>query len=128
MIVAREFFAMDAMSPGWASVRLLAWLSARARGRRGGADVAQRARFEQALGDEAARRMTAGAIATTASALVLLTIAVAHYSFGRRGSRVGASLFALAVVASLVAAARGARAGERRHPGVRPHGRRSRPP
>ena len=33
--------------------------------------------------------MTAGAIATTASAIVLLGIAIAHYSFGRRGSRVG---------------------------------------
>jgi predicted AlkP superfamily phosphohydrolase/phosphomutase len=45
--------------------------------------------------------MTAGALATTASAIVLLVIAIAHYSFGRRGSRVGASLFALAAFASL---------------------------
>ncbi len=102
VIVAREFFAMDAMSPGWASVRVLAWLSAALAAAAATLMWLNVQAFEQALGDEAARRMTAGAIATTASALVLLTIAVAHYSFGRRGSRVGASLFALAVVASLI--------------------------
>ena len=32
---------------------------------------------------------------------MLLVIAIAHYSFGRRGSRVGASLFVLAAFASL---------------------------
>ncbi len=57
--------------------------------------------FGAALTEMAAWRMTAGAIATSASAAVLLGIAIAHYSFGRRGSRVGASLFAIAVIASL---------------------------
>jgi len=102
MIVAREFFAMDVMSPGWASVRVLAWLAAALAA---GAAVLMWCNvrgFESSLGVEAARRMTAGAIATTASAVVLLAIAILHYSFGRRGSRVGASLFALAVIASLV--------------------------
>ena len=101
-IVAREFFAMDAMSPGWASVRVLAWLSAALAAAAALLMWLNVQGFAQALGEEATRRMTAGAAATTASALVLLTIAIAHYSFGRRGSRVGASLFALAVIASLV--------------------------
>ena len=35
VIVAREFFAMDVLSPGWVSVRLLAWLRRGAVGRRG---------------------------------------------------------------------------------------------
>ena len=102
MIVAREFFAMDVMSPGWASVRVLAWLSAALSAAAALLMWLNVRGFAQALGEESARRMTAGAIATTASALVLLAIAVLHYSFGRRGSRVGASLFVLAVVASLV--------------------------
>jgi predicted AlkP superfamily phosphohydrolase/phosphomutase len=102
MIVAREFFAMDVMSPGWASVRVLAWLSAALSAAAAVLMWLNVRGFAQALGEEAARRMTAGAVATTASALVLLVIAVLHYSFGRRGSRVGASLFVLAVVASLV--------------------------
>ncbi|MEO6212716.1 MAG: alkaline phosphatase family protein [Vicinamibacterales bacterium] len=114
MIVAREFFAMDIMSPGWASVRVLAWLAAALAA---GAAVLMWfyvRGFEAALGAEAARRMTAGAIATSASAIVLFLIAVLHYSFGRRGGRVGAALFALAVVASLILpiAARGAGGGE----------------
>ena len=65
-----------------------------------------------AVFDEAAsQRFTVGAAATTASAVVLLGIAVAHYSFGRRGSRVGAALLAIAIDGSLALpiAARGAR-------------------
>lgn len=101
VIVVREFFALDAFSPGWVSVRMLAWMGAAA------AAVAALLMwlnvrgFATALTEEAAWRMTAGAVATTASAVVLLAIAIAHYSFGRRGSRVGASLFVLAACGSL---------------------------
>jgi Type I phosphodiesterase / nucleotide pyrophosphatase len=100
-IVIREFFALRVLSPGWASVRMLAWMGAAS------AAVASTLMwlnvrgFHTALTDDAARRMTVGAIATTASAGVLFLIAIAHYSFGRRGSRVGASLFVLATFASL---------------------------
>ena len=34
LIVAREFFGIDALSPGWVSVRVLAWLGAALVGRR----------------------------------------------------------------------------------------------
>ena len=109
LVVMREFFSMDALSPGWASVRVLAWLSAI------GTAVAailmwmNVSGFRAVLGEVAARRMTAGALATSAAAAILLGIAVAHYSYGRRGSRVGGALFALAVVGSLAlpVAARG---------------------
>ncbi len=100
-MVVREFFALDPFSPGWASVRMLAWMGAAA------AAVASTLMwlnvrgFSAALTEDAAWRMTAGAIATSASAVVLLAIAIAHYSFGRRGSRVGASLFVLAACGSL---------------------------
>ena len=67
---------------------VLMWLNVR--GFCGGAD------------EDAARRMTAGAIATTAvGAACCSAIAIAHYSFGRRGSRVGASLFVDRRVGSL---------------------------
>jgi hypothetical protein len=110
VIVAREFFAMDVLSPGWVSVRLLAWLGAVLSA---GAAVLMWLNvrgFAASLGEAAAWRMTAGAIATALSACVLLAIAIAHYSFGRRGSRVGAWLFFIAVVASMALpiAARGA--------------------
>jgi predicted AlkP superfamily phosphohydrolase/phosphomutase len=101
VMVLREFFALRVLSPGWASVRVLAWMGAAS------AAVASTLMwlnvrgFYTSLTEDAMRRMTAGAVATTASAAVLLVIAIAHYSFGRRGSRVGASLFVLAAFASL---------------------------
>jgi type I phosphodiesterase/nucleotide pyrophosphatase len=100
-MLLREFVSVDILSPGWISVRLLAWLSAAA------AAVAATLMWLNLNGfptlfDEAAtRRFAFGAGATTASAVVLLGIAVAHYSFGRRGSRVGAALLVIAVTGSL---------------------------
>jgi hypothetical protein len=109
LLVMREFFSLDAFSPGWVSVRVLAWF---------GAVVAALAAtlmwlnldgLRATLDEAGARRMAIGAAATAVSTLVLLGIAIAHYSFGRRGSRVGAALFALAVFGSvaLPLAARG---------------------
>ena len=109
IIVVREFFALRVLSPGWASVRVLAWMAAASAAVAATLMWLNVRGFHTALTEDAAWRMTAGAIATSASAVVLLTIAIAHYSFGRRGSRVGASLFVLAAFASLAlpVAARG---------------------
>ena len=101
VIVAREFFTMRVLSPGWISVRLLAWLGALLSA---GAAVLMWLNvrgMSSALGPTATWRMTEGAIATSLSAVVLVAIAVAHYSFGRRGSRVGVWLFVIAIVASM---------------------------
>ncbi len=117
VIVGREFFAMDMLSPGWVSVRLLAWLGACLSAGAAALMWLNVRGFSASLGEAAAWRMTAGALATTLSAVVLFAIAAAHYSFGRRGSRVGAWLFFIAVVASmalpLAARGSGAPAGER---------------
>jgi predicted AlkP superfamily phosphohydrolase/phosphomutase len=101
VMMAREFFALDALSPGWASVRLLAWMAAASAAVAAGLMWLNVRGFSTGLTEVAAKRMTSGAIATSASAAVLLGIAVAHYSFGRRGSRVGAWLFVIAAFASL---------------------------
>ena len=100
-MVAREFLTMNVMSPGWISVRLLAWLGALLAAGAATLMWLNVRGLATSLTEIAEWRMTAGAVATTASAVVLLAIAVAHYSFGRRGSRVGASLFMIAVVASM---------------------------
>jgi hypothetical protein len=100
-MVAREFLTMNVMSPGWISVRLLAWLGALLAGGAATLMWLNVRGLSTALTEIAEWRMTAGAVATTVSAVVLFAIAVAHYSFGRRGSRVGASLFMIAVVASM---------------------------
>ena len=101
LMMAREFFTLDTLSPGWASVRVLAWLAAALAAGAAALMWLNVRGFEAALGEVATRRMTSGAAATTASAVVLLGIAIAHYSFGRRGSRVGAALFAIATFGSL---------------------------
>jgi hypothetical protein len=109
LMVGREFIGFYAISPGWVSVRVLAWLTAAS------AAVASVLMWfnvgglSTALSEIAVRRMTAGAAATTATAIVLLGLAAAHYSFGRRGSRVGAALLAITVFGSLAlpVAARG---------------------
>lgn len=101
ILVVREFFTMDALSPGWVSVRLLAWLGAVLSAGAATLMWLNVRGLGATLGELTSWRMTAGAVAATASAVVLLAIAVAHYSFGRRGSRVGASLFAIAVIGSM---------------------------
>jgi type I phosphodiesterase/nucleotide pyrophosphatase len=113
IIVVREFFALRVLSPGWASVRVLAWMAAASAAVAATLMWLNVRGFNTALTEDAAWRMAAGAVATSASAGALLIIAIAHFSFGRRGSRVGASLFVLAAFASLVLplAARGRAVG-----------------
>jgi len=112
-MLLREFFSVEIFSPGWISVRLLAWLSAAAAAAAGALMWMNLRGFPALFDEAAARRFTFGAGATSASAVVLLGIAIAHYSYGRRGSRVGAALLTIAIVGSLALpiAARG-RGGE----------------
>jgi predicted AlkP superfamily phosphohydrolase/phosphomutase len=109
IILAREFFTMNALTPGWVSVRLLAWLGAALSAAAAVLMWLNVRGFEPTLGEVAAWRMKAGAMATSVSTLVLLAIAAAHYSSGRRGSRVGAWLLVIAITASMAlpVAARG---------------------
>src|SRR5215203_4592262 len=74
LIVAREFFAMGALSPGWASVRMLAWLAAALAAGAAALMWLNVRGFETTLGEAAARRMIIGAIATSAAAVILLVI------------------------------------------------------
>jgi hypothetical protein len=101
VLVAREFISLDALSPGWISVRVLAWLSAASAAAAALLMWLNVEGFSAALDETAVRRMTAGAAASAATALVLLGLAAAHFSFGRRGSRVGAALLTIAVFGSL---------------------------
>jgi len=109
-MLLREFVSVEVFSPGWISVRLLAWLSAVAAAVAATLMWLNLNGFPTLFDETATRRFAFGAGATTASAVVLLGIAVAHYSFGRRGSRVGAALLAIAITGSLALpiAARGA--------------------
>ena len=101
LIVLRQLLSAELLSPGWLSLRLLSWMSAAAATGAAALMWLNLRGLSTALAEEAARRLAVGAIAMGLSALALLTIAVVHYSFGRRGNFVGASLFTLAVLASV---------------------------
>jgi hypothetical protein len=101
LMLVRAFLTVDRFSPAWISVRLLAWLSSAAAAAAAVLMWMNVRGLRAALPDDAARRLVVGASATTAAAVVLCAIAVAHYSFGRRGSKVGAALLGIALTASL---------------------------
>ena len=101
LIVLRQVVSSELLSPGWLSLRLLSWLSAMAASGAALLMWLNQRGLRTALAEEAARRLGVGTVVMGLCALALLAIAVVHYSFGRRGSVVGASLFSLAVVASV---------------------------
>ena len=101
LIVLRQLVSRELLSPGWLSLRLLAWLGAAASAAAALLMWLNARGLRTALADEAARRLAVGGVAMGLCALALLAIAVVHYSFGRRGSVVGASLFTLAIIASV---------------------------
>jgi predicted AlkP superfamily phosphohydrolase/phosphomutase len=113
VMLLRELVSVELFSPGWISVRLLAWLSSMAAAVAATLMWLNLRGFPAVFSEAASRRFAYGAGGMTASAIVLLGIAIAHYSFGRRGSRVGAALLTIAIVGSLALpiAARG-RGGE----------------
>lgn len=107
LIVLRQLLAVEVLSPGWVSVRLLSWLSAMAAA--GGAAVIwlNLAAFGPMLDADTARRMMLGAVAVSACGAVFLVMALAHV--GRRGGGLSATILTTAMALSLVlpVAARG---------------------
>jgi predicted AlkP superfamily phosphohydrolase/phosphomutase len=102
VLALRELVATP-VSPGWISVRLLAWMAAFASA---GAAVLMWINvrgFALTLGEPAVRRMMIGAVAVTAAAGIVLLTALARYSFGRRGSPAAGAMLALAVAGSIAA-------------------------
>jgi hypothetical protein len=103
LIVVRQLFASRVLSPGWISMRVLAWLGTIVCAIAAWLMLRNLEMFTPVLEAEASRRMALGIWATVACAVLLLVIAVLHYSSGgRRASAVGATLFALTVVAALM--------------------------
>jgi hypothetical protein len=102
LLVGRELLASRPLSPGWLSVRLLAWLGS------GGAAIAAAITwanlqgFRAMLSDAAAERLREGAVATTVFAAVLVVVAMLRYSFGRRGTSATAALLFGAMTLSVV--------------------------
>jgi hypothetical protein len=102
LIVVRQILAVDVLSPGWLSVRLLAWCFAGASALGATLMWTNLVGFEAALDPSGGRRMTAAAIALTACATLLGAFAWLRYSVGRRGRRLSAALLIVVALASFV--------------------------
>jgi hypothetical protein len=102
LIVLRLMIGTERLSPGWVSLRLQTWLLT--------ADAAGVAAlmwsnlrsYSAMLSLDTSRRLAAGAAVLTVCAFMFLGVALAHYSFGRRKGRLGASVVGVALAASLV--------------------------
>jgi hypothetical protein len=101
LIVLRQLMASEVLSPGWLSVRLLSWLCTLAAAWVAVLMWLNLGDYATVLAPQTVRRMTAGAITLSASAVVFLLIALAHA--GRRGGRVSAVLLIAMIVISLAA-------------------------
>ena len=101
MLIGREALARRPLAPGWLSIRILSWVGLLVVAAAAALMWANFVGYELALDDDSRRRLGAAAGATTLCAVLLLVIAIVHYSFGRRGSRVGATLLTLTLMASV---------------------------
>lgn len=109
--------------PGWLSLRLLAWMTTLVVGLGALLSWLNLSAFQPSLTPGAARRAAVVTLTLAIVGFVLLLIALVHYGFGRRGSRVGGALLGIAVLAAVVLplVARGpAEAGAGPARGVRP--------
>lgn len=120
LLVMRDLLAARALAPAWISVRLLAWIAALLAAAAAAGSWLNLRGFRAVLGEDAARHMAEGAAALTAAALLLAAVAIARFSFGRRGGRVAAAVLVLIIAAS-VAVPLVARARIGAGPSVAPH-------
>lgn len=100
LVVLRQVAAVQVLSPGWISVRVLAWMGTIAAGL-GAAVLWLNARdFAPFLDPDTARRMTLAAIALVLCAAVCLSLALAHV--GRRGTWPSGMLLVTTLLLSVV--------------------------
>ena len=101
LIVARQILAVEVLSPGWLSVRLLSWLCTIASAAGSTLMWLNLRGFGDVLDPITRDRMVLGASLLTAATIIFLGIGLAH--LGRRGGRISAAFLSLNIVFSLVA-------------------------
>jgi hypothetical protein len=101
VMMVLEVFGVPVSAPAWISVRLQAWMSGVACAAAAVLMWLNLRAFSVTIGEEATRRMAAGAVGTSGVALVLIALAIIYYSVGRRGSRAAAAVLLLALGASM---------------------------
>lgn len=101
LIVFRQILAVEVLSPGWLSVRLLSWLCTIAAGAGAALMWLNLLGFGDVLDRETRDRMFVGATLLTAAGVVFLILGLAH--LGRRGGRVSAAILSITIMLSVVA-------------------------
>jgi hypothetical protein len=111
MILVRQLFAAEIVSPGWISVRLLSWLCTLAAGMGAVVMWLNVQAFGAVLDEPTVARMTAAVLTLTGSAMVFLLIAIARG--WQRGGAPSAALLTVLMTISIAApmAARGRSVG-----------------
>ena len=101
LIVLRQILAVEVLSPGWLSVRLLSWLCTIAAAAGATLMWLNLLGFVNVLDGETRDRLFVGATLLTAAGVVFLILGLAH--LGRRGGRVSATILVATMVASVIA-------------------------
>jgi len=109
LMVLRQLVWFEPRPPSWVSAGAITWLSTIAASTAAALMWLNRRTFGAMLLDDTTRRLTTAAAWLTTCAGLFLVLALVHYSFGRRGGRVGGTLVVLTLIASisLPVAARG---------------------
>jgi hypothetical protein len=101
LIVLRQILAVEVLSPGWLSVRLLSWLCTIAAGGASALMWLNLRGFGDVLDPITRERMFIGAACVTASTVVFLGLGLSH--LGRRGGRISAAILSTTMVAAVIA-------------------------
>src|SRR5262245_4824129 len=101
LIVLRQILAVEVLSPGWLSVRLLSWLCTIAAGAAAALMWLNLRGFGDVLDPITRDRMFIGAASVTAAAVIFLGLGLSH--LGRRGGRISAAILSATMVASVTA-------------------------
>src|SRR6476661_6438957 len=99
VIVLRQILAVEMLSPGWLSVRLLSWLSTVGAVVGGALLWFNRESFLPFVTEDTARRLLFATLAVGVCGVAFLTLAVMH--LGRRGGRLSASVLVTAMLLSV---------------------------
>ena len=102
LILGWDLVAPLPLWPAWLSVRMLAWLGTVGAGGAAVLTWANLRVFSAVLSENAVQNMRAGAIATTAAAVLLGVIAILRYSLGRRGSPAAGVMLVVSVGLSIL--------------------------
>jgi hypothetical protein len=101
LIVMRQILAVEVLSPGWLSVRLLSWLCTIAASAAAALMWLNLRGFGDVLDPMTRDRMFLGAALVTGAAAVFLALGLAH--LGRRGGRISAAILSTTMVLSVAA-------------------------